>query len=60
MSDVREFTSIKGDRKEPCAYCGHDPHPVPLACPRIKSITIYEGADCMEIEFHAPESPEAA
>ena len=47
-----ELRSIEGGKKEPCPYCGHAEHPVPLACPRIKAVTIYEDGDCMEIEFH--------
>lgn len=58
---MAELRTIEGHKREPCAYCGQDPHPTPLACPRIKSITIYEGAECMEIEFRdPPPDPEAA
>lgn len=34
MSDVRQFPVPK------CIYCGADPHPVPLACPRIAMIHV--------------------
>lgn len=42
---------VRGSRKEPCPYCGGEEHKVPLACPRIAGITVYEEADCYEIHF---------
>ena len=36
MGEVREFP------KAICLYCGGDPHPTPLACPRIAHLAINE------------------
>lgn len=60
MGDVREFDVLKGDRREPCAYCGAAAHVVPLACPRIKSVLMYNGGEDVEIEFRADWQPEDA
>jgi hypothetical protein len=34
---------VRGDKKEPCLYCGQDEHKTPLACPRIAHVTIEDG-----------------
>jgi hypothetical protein len=35
-----EVTAIKGGKREPCIYCGGEPHPTQLACPRIAMIHV--------------------
>lgn len=60
MGDVRDFDVLKGDRKEPCGYCGQPAHATPLACPRIKAVTLYNGGETVEIEFRADWQPEDA
>jgi hypothetical protein len=62
-----EVTAIKGGKKDPCIYCGGEPHPVPLACPRIAMIHVDpEMATVTGISFwedffeESPESPPAA
>ena len=55
MSEPPKLGVIQGARKEPCVYCGQDPHPVPLACPRIGAIYICTETGCVEcIEFREP------
>ena len=52
---------IKGGKKEPCVYCGQDPHPVPLACPRIATLWINEEGYVEGIDFRDDwEEPDVA
>ena len=49
---MAEITAIKGGKREPCLYCGRDPHPTPLCCPRISMIHIDpEAATIVGITF---------
>lgn len=45
MGEVREFP------KAMCLYCGGDPHPTPLACPRIARLDINEEGYVEGISF---------
>ena len=65
---MAEITSIKGGKREPCLYCGGEPHRTPLACPRIAVVHVDpDTATVSAIEFHCgwkpderPEPPTAA
>lgn len=66
---MAEIRSISGGKKTPCVYCGGDPHPVPLACPRIAEIHIDTETGCVNgltfwgdyfNEGETPEPPDAA
>ena len=46
---VVDMEVIRGEKKDPCPYCGEEEHKVPLACPRINGITLWGD----------PASPEA-
>lgn len=46
---------LRGGKKEPCPYCGNDAHSVPLACPRISYITIYDDGSEVDIHFWPEE-----
>jgi hypothetical protein len=51
MSEPPDLKVLKGGKKEPCVYCGEDPHPTILACPRIYSVVISEEGYVCEIVF---------
>jgi hypothetical protein len=56
---MAEITSIRGGKKEPCLYCGCDPHPTPLACPRIVMVHIDPETACISaLEFHDDWKPD--
>jgi hypothetical protein len=55
---MAEITSIRGGKREPCLYCGCDPHPTPLACPRIAVLHVDPETACVSaIEFHESWKP---
>lgn len=54
-----ELRAIEGGRKDPCPYRGATDHPAAFACPRIKSVTVYDGA-VYEVELREPPEPEDA
>lgn len=47
MGEVREFKKPE----QMCLYCGGEPHPTPLACPRISHLTINEEGYVEGISF---------
>ena len=57
MTDPVNLEMRRGGKKDPCPYCGEPEHVTPLACPRIKVLTIYAENDCMEIEFRDEWEP---
>jgi hypothetical protein len=48
---------LEGGKKEPCPYCGEQPHVVPLRCPRISHIVPSASGEWMEIHFRE-ETPD--
>lgn len=46
MTEPTDLTVVRGQKKEPCLYCGGQKHETPLACPRIAHIAIEDGAVC--------------
>lgn len=40
MDKVTDLEVIRGEKKQPCLYCGEGPHTTPLACPRIAHVQI--------------------
>lgn len=46
---------IRGEKQEPCMYCGKPEHAVPLACPRISHVTVYADAGCIDVYFRGDE-----
>jgi hypothetical protein len=46
-----ELRSIECQKREPCVYCGSVDHPAIFACPRIRSVTVYENG-VYEDEHH--------
>lgn len=60
MDKPTSLEVFKGGKKEPCLYCGKDPHPAQLACPRIQAIYISPEGYVEGIEFRdEPELPMA-
>lgn len=53
MADVKDFRSYKNEHIERCEYCGGPAHIVPLACPRIRSITYSGETEDMTVRFWA-------
>jgi hypothetical protein len=52
MSEPTDIKMIRGGKKEPCVYCGGEPHAVVLACPRIIALVISCEGYVEGIEFH--------
>ena len=64
MAEPIDFKAAKDARKPMCLYCGGDPHPTPLACPRIAHLTIsgegyVEGITFWD-DFFEDDPPDAA
>jgi hypothetical protein len=59
MTNLVSFEGEREKRKELCVYCGKDPHPSPLACPRIYSICISDDGGVCEIVFRRDREPVA-
>lgn len=38
-----DLSVIRGEKKEPCLYCGEEAHKTPLMCKRIAHIEIEDG-----------------
>ena len=51
---------VRGNRKEPCLYCGKEEHPSPLACPRISCIFLSADGHIECIEFRDDWTPDLA
>ena len=56
---MADLHTIEGHKRQPCPYCGGEPHAGPFACPRIKTVTSYGGGG-IEVEFRDPPEPEDA
>jgi hypothetical protein len=51
MTDNTVDLDAKRKEKNRCVYCGSDPHPVVLACPRIAALVINPEGYVEGIEF---------
>ena len=65
MSEPIDFNKAKAERKAMCLYCAGDPHPTPLACPRIVHLQIncegyVEGITFRDDYFEDDEPDDAA
>ena len=56
---MSELRTIECQRREPCVYCGATDHRAIFACPRIRSVTVYENG-VYEVELRDPPEPEDA
>jgi hypothetical protein len=54
---MTELRAIECRKREPCVYCGSTEHPAIFACPRIKTVTVYEGG-VYEVELRDLPEPE--
>jgi hypothetical protein len=52
---VSDLEVIRGEKREPCLYCGGPEHAVPLACPRIAYVVADEQGILVEIHFWPPD-----
>jgi hypothetical protein len=51
MTKVVDIGDEREKRKEPCIYCGKDPHVTPLACPRVAAVEIDPEFGITRVEF---------
>lgn len=58
--DPIDLEVVRGSKKESCPYCGESEHKVPLACPRIRAVVLYDDSDAVEIQFWPTDEPLAA
>jgi hypothetical protein len=51
MDDPVKLEVHRGRKKEKCRFCSHEAHEEPLACPRIRSITLNDEGGVHSIRF---------
>ena len=57
---VTDLEVVRGEKQEPCPYCGEPEHKTPLMCPRIAYITVYADNQSCDIFFRDDDGPDLA